>query len=89
MSESLSTRLHTLHVEHLVRSAETIRDWPDKEEMLDQAARLVREAMYLLALKKISQAERAQVFSILNVSLPNEAHPDEREGNLAENAAPW
>ena len=77
MAESLSARLHTLHVEHLIRSAETIRDWPDKEEMLDQAARLVREAMYLLALNKISQAERAQVFSIFDISLPDEANPSE------------
>jgi hypothetical protein len=73
MPETLAVRLHDLHVEHLIRIAETIRDWPATKERLDQATRYIRETMYFCAMKRISQAEESQVFSILSFAMPTRA----------------
>jgi hypothetical protein len=70
MAEDLSFRLHALCVDHLLRAAETIRDWPQPTERMDQAIRHIREAMYLCTVGKITQAEESQVYSILAFAMP-------------------
>ena len=80
MSAPLAVRLHAQHVEHLVRSAEAIRDWPAGSERLDQAMRHIREAMYLCTIGKLNQAEESQLFSILSFAMPaSDARFDEPE----------
>jgi hypothetical protein len=70
MSAPLAVCLHSLHMEHLVRSAEAIRDWPRCDERLEQAVRHIRDAMYLCTVGKITQAEESLLFSILSFAMP-------------------
>lgn len=83
MIESLSDRLHRLHVEHLIHSAKTIRDWPDMRERLDHARQQIRAAMLDGTISKISQDEQTKVLSILDFAMP--AVPVIEPGNLVEN----
>jgi hypothetical protein len=73
MQETLAGRLHALHAEHVVRSAEIIRDWPDTLERLDQAIIYIREAMYLCTVNRISYVEESRIFSILSFAMPTHA----------------
>jgi hypothetical protein len=75
MPTSLNDRLHELYVDHLVRTAEMTRDWPESAERMDQATRQVREAMVLSAIGKITHAEKSQLFSVLAFAMPEEHDP--------------
>jgi hypothetical protein len=77
MTESLESRLRALHVEHLIRSAEAIRNWPTNRERFDLAVQYVREAMYLCTIGKITQAEESRVLSILDFAMPYDRIPHE------------
>jgi hypothetical protein len=70
MVATLAERLQTLHSDHLIRAAETIRDWPHAAERMEQAIRHIREAMYFCTLGRISQAEESHVFSVLSFAMP-------------------
>ena len=70
MAELLSSRLHALRVDHLLCAAETIRDWPQPTERMDQAIRHIREAMYFCTVGNITHAEESQVYSILAFAMP-------------------
>ncbi|HZZ26994.1 MAG TPA: hypothetical protein VFE46_03215 [Pirellulales bacterium] len=70
MSELLSSRLHALRVDHLLRAAETIRDWPQPTERMEHAIRHIREAMYFCTVSKITHAEESLVYSILAFAMP-------------------
>jgi hypothetical protein len=76
-----------LLVEHLIRSAETIRDWPVASEQLYQAIIFIREAMYHRMLENISPAEQSRVFSILSFAMPpsDESIPE----NILDQAAAY
>lgn len=70
MAASLAERLHALHVEHLIRAAETIRDWPTNYERLEQAQRHIREAILNCTLGRITLAEESVLFSLLSFAMP-------------------
>src|ERR1051326_7751438 len=95
MGETLTARLHTLHVTHLLMAAEMIRAAPESIERTSQAIRHVREAMYFCTIKKISQAEESQVFSILSFAMPppavveNEPIPDRILDQAADDEAAY
>jgi len=80
MPDSLAARLRTIHVDHLIRSAEAIRDWPNRAERIEQAIRHIRQAMFLCAVGKITQVEESRVFSLLSFAMPEPDAPFESDG---------
>lgn len=70
MAVTLAERLQTMYLDHMVGAAETIRDWPDAAERMEQAIRHVRQAMYLCSIGKLNQTDESRIFSILAFAMP-------------------
>lgn len=82
MPERLANVLRQKRAEALLDQAELVRRWPDATDRIEHARQLVREAMYLRGLGRITQAEESQVFTLLSFVMPADAcnpeepHPD-------------
>lgn len=67
---SLSGSLHRLRVAAMIAEAKLVFEWHDSAERSHEAAKLIRQAMYLQTIGEISQAEESAVFSILAFTMP-------------------
>lgn len=68
--ETLAGTLHRLRVAAIIAEAEVVRDWAHSAERSYEAAKLIRQAMYLQMIGELSQAEESAVFSILAFAMP-------------------
>jgi hypothetical protein len=75
MPPSLAHVLRQRRLEALVAEAQTVRDWPDGPERMEEAQMLIREAMYRCAIDRISQDEESRIFSILAFAMPQDFCP--------------
>lgn len=53
-----------------MHEAETVREWPAGRERDEEAAKLIRQTMYLQTIGQISQVEKSHLFSILAFAMP-------------------
>lgn len=65
MPESLRDLLRQQRLERLLVEAETVCQWADSAEGIEEARRLVREAMVLFAVGRITHGEQLRVLAIL------------------------
>lgn len=70
MTESLTSLLRQRSIENLFSDAELIRDWPEGEQRLAAAKRLIRSAMYRTAVGEIAERDRSAIFALLEFALP-------------------
>lgn len=61
----LSEVLHRHRAAAILEEATIVRDWPAGADRMDMGARLIREAMLMVTIGKLTRAERDQVTSIL------------------------
>lgn len=68
-TESLAETLRLRRVETLQSDAELIRDHPDAAERIQEAQRLIREAMCEQALGRMTLAERDRIMDVLSFAV--------------------
>lgn len=54
----------------MIEDARCIREYPDEEQQLAEGAKMLREAMVLTSLGRITNPERQQVFALLAFAVP-------------------
>lgn len=74
--EKLSDILRERSVAALIGDAQFVRDFPDGGERVAEAQRLLRDALRLVALGRISHDEQRSVFAILSFAVPRDPQVD-------------
>lgn len=72
MSASLAKRLADHRFAALLKEAGIIRDWPECAERSEQAALLIREAMYRRTIGRITYVQESQIFGTLAFAMPSD-----------------
>lgn len=73
MAETLPAILRRQRIESLIAQAETIRDYPDGQERIDEAETHKRQARLERTLGNITSHEEHRIFSILSFAMPKDA----------------
>lgn len=71
--EYLSLSLKQRRRESLIADAEFIRDWPVAVERINEAQKLIREAMLQCTLGHITQGDEYRIYSILSFAMPSDS----------------
>ena len=73
MQGGLHERLEALRQQQLLETIDLVRSWPDVEERIDAARRIIREAMLRRALGRMTDADRLHIMELLTFAMPKEA----------------